>query len=116
MAKTKQSSRSRKTPEFSREPLKRGLFGKSTWLVFGAFVLAACFALTIPAIPQYYKLKEIEVELAEARKEEKQLMKKADELGAQAAALRKNPGYLEARARDPLRYHLEGETVIQLNP
>jgi len=111
---TKQRSKSKRTPEFSPEPLKRGFFGKSTWIVFGTFILAACCALTLPAIPQYHKLKEIEAELAEAEKEEKLLMKKAVELGAQAEALRKNPGYLEARARDPLRYHIAGETVIQL--
>jgi cell division protein FtsB len=111
----KQRSKSKKTPEFSSEPLKRGLFGRPTWIVFGTFVLAACCALIIPAIPQYHKLKDIEAELAEAQKDEKMLKKKAEELGAEAKALRKNPGYLEARARDPLRYHIEGETVIQLD-
>ncbi|YCM44746.1 septum formation initiator family protein [Verrucomicrobiaceae bacterium 227] len=111
----KKRSKSKRTPEFSSEPLKRGLFGKPTWIVFGAFVVAACCALTIPAIPQYHKLKKIEAELAEAQKEEKSLKKKAEELGAQAEALKKNPGYLEARARDPLRYHIAGETVIQLD-
>lgn len=116
MPRAKKAAKSRKTPEFSREPVKRGWFGRPTWLIFGAFVLAASFALTIPAIPQYHKLKEIEAELAEARGDEKELAIKAEELGAQSAALLKNPDYLESRARDPLRSHIEGESVIELDP
>ena len=110
----KQRSQAKRATEFAQEPLKRGLVGKPTWVVFSAFVIAVCFALTIPAIPQYRKLKEIEAELADARKEEKILEKKAEEIGAESEALKRNPAYLEARARDPLRYHIEGETVIQL--
>lgn len=113
-AKRKTRASAKRTPEFSEEPLTRGLFGKSTWVVFGSFVLAVCCALTIPVIPQFHKTKQIEAELAEAEKEEQELLREARELGAQAEALKKNPGYLQARARD-LRYHIQGEAVIQMD-
>ena len=113
-AKGRTRYRAKRTPEFADEPVTRGFFGKSTWVVFGSFILAVCCALTLPVIPQYQKTKSVEAELAEAEKEEQRLMKQAVELGAQAEALKKNPGYLEARARD-LRYHRRGEDVIEMD-
>jgi len=90
------------------------LFGRSTLVVFWLFVVAACLAVAIPAIPQYHLLKSIEAELDSVRNEEKRLKEKSEQLEAEAKALKENRQYLEARARDPLRYQLEGESVIQL--
>mgnify|MGYP002628085000 CR=1 FL=1 len=110
----KQRAKAGSAPEFSAEPVRRGLFGKPTLFVFWLFVVAACTALLIPALPQYRLLKEIEAELADVRREEKALRETSHRLEAESKALKKNPRYLEARARDPLRYQKEGETVIQL--
>ncbi|MDA7888069.1 septum formation initiator family protein [Akkermansiaceae bacterium] len=107
-------SKSRRDPEFVREAPKCGLIGKPTWIVFGIFVLVVSLCFIIPAIPQYQKLQEIEMELAEAERQEQELLKKSEQVQAEAEALQKNPGYLQARARDPLRYYRKGESVIQL--
>lgn len=100
--------------EFSRNVTRPGLFGLWTWLAFSFFVLAICAAIVTQVIPQYQKLQGIEAELAEVEAQEENLAKKAQQLRAEAEALRTNPAYLEARARDPLRAHLPGEVVIQL--
>jgi cell division protein FtsB len=52
--------------------------------------------------------------LADVRQEEKRLERKSQQLEAEALALKKNPRYLQERARDPLRYMLKGETIIQI--
>ncbi len=101
-------------PDFPEAPPQRGFFGRSTLVVFWLFVVAACLAVAIPAIPQYHLLKSIEAELHSVRNEEKRLKEKSEQLEAEAKALKENRQYLEARARDPLRYQLEGESVIQL--
>lgn len=102
-----------KGSEFSDRAVSRGFFGKPTLVVFWVFVLAACLAVAIPALPQYQLLKKIETELADAEREEQRLLNKSKQLQAEARALKKNPRYLEERARDPLRYMREGETIIQ---
>lgn len=104
-----------RSPEFAEGRARRGIFGGPTLVVFWFFVVAACVAVAIPAIPQYHKLREIEEELAEIRREEEQMKEMSLRLEAEAQALQDNPRYLEARARDTLRYHLDGETVIQLD-
>jgi cell division protein FtsB len=109
----RQRTQTSRSPEFSSEPGRRGLFGKPTLFVFWLFVVVVCAALLIPAVPQYRLLKEIEAELANVEREEKTLRDKKDQLEAENRALKKNPRYLEARARDPLRVQLKGETVIQ---
>ena len=70
--------------------------------------------MAIPALPQYHLLKEIEAELAETQQEEKRLERQIQQLAAEARALEENPRYLQERARDPLRYMLKGETIIQI--
>ena len=109
----RQKVQSERSPEFSVDPGRRGFFGKSTLFVFWLFILAICGALLIPAIPQYRLLKEIEAELANVQREEVILREKSNQLETESRELRKNPRYLEARARDPLRYYIEGETVIE---
>jgi len=104
-----------RSPEFAEGKPRRGIFGGPTLVVFWFFVVAACVAVAIPAIPQYQKLREIEEELAEIRREEERMREKNHQLKAEARALKENPRYLEARARDTLRYQLDGETVIQLD-
>lgn len=104
-----------RAPEFSSGPERRGLIGKPTLFVFWLFVVATCTALLIPAIPQYKLLKNIEAELADAEEQEQLLREESHRKEKEARALKKNPRYLEARARDALRYQLEGETVIQLD-
>lgn len=110
----RQRANTDRPPEFSSGPARRGLIGKPTLVVFWLFIVAACTALLIPAVPQYRLLKEIEAELADAERQEQTLREESHRREAEARALKKNPRYLEARARDPLRYQLEGETVIQL--
>ncbi len=95
--------------------LRRGLFGKPTTVVFWCFVIALCVLLVVPALPQYRLLKEVEDELSTAEKEERILYEKSLRLGSEVRALRKNPEYLQARARDPLRVQEDGETVIQMD-
>ena len=82
--------------------------------MFWLFILVVCAALLIPAIPQYRLLGEIEAELANVEREEGMLREKSEQLESEARELKKNPAYLEARARDPLRYQIDGETVIQI--
>ncbi|MCX8237965.1 MAG: septum formation initiator family protein [Akkermansiaceae bacterium] len=110
----KRKALTERAPEFSVEPTRRELFGKPTLCVFWLFVVAVCTALLIPALPQYRLLKEIEAELADAKMNEETLRQERHKLEAEAEALKQNPRYLEARARDPLRYQVEGETVIQM--
>ncbi|MGD1978743.1 MAG: septum formation initiator family protein, partial [Akkermansiaceae bacterium] len=93
---------------------ERGFFGRPTLCVFWVFVVAACLAVAIPAIPQFHLLKEIESELADAESEEQRLIEKASQLKAEAEALRNNTRYLDARARDRLHYQADGETIIKL--
>ncbi len=100
--------------EFSDASAPRGFFGKPTLIVFWFFVLAACLAVAIPAFPQYQLLRDIETELADAEREELRMRKKSKQLEAEVKAIKKNPRYLEARARDPLRYQIKGETIIQI--
>ena len=107
-------SKSRREPEFVRDDPKRGLIGKPTWIVFGVFILVVSLGFIIPAIPQYRKLVEIEQELAEARMQEQELLKKSQQYKAESDALQNNTRYLEDRARDFLRYHRKGESVIEL--
>ena len=107
-------SRDSRHPDFPEAPPSRGFFGRPTLVVFWIFVVAACLAVAIPAIPQYQLLRLMEAELADAEQEEARLKEKALRLKVEARALKKNPEYLEARARDPLRYQKRGETVIQL--
>lgn len=113
MSRRYRASKSR-SPEFLDSHGARGFFGKSTLVVFWLFVVAACFAVAIPALPQYRLLKEIEGELADAKEEERRLEKRSQQLEAEARALKKNPRYLQERARDPLRYMRKGETIIQI--
>jgi len=107
-------AKTKKPPEFSSGAERRTLFGKPTLFIFWAFVVVVCVALLIPTIPQYRILKEIEEELVDAEKAELALRMQRDQLGDESRALKKNPRYLEARARDPLRVQLQGETVIQV--
>ena len=107
-------AKSRNEPEFSPRDEPRGLFGKPTLFFFWLFVLVACTALLIPALPQHKLLKEIEAELAETEREERALFEKSEQLKAEEMALLSNSEYLQSRARDPLRYKIEGETIIQL--
>lgn len=95
------------------DPGRSGFFGRSTLFVFWLFILAICAALLIPAIPQYRLLKNIEEELANVQREEVILREKSDQLETESRELGNNPRYLEARARDIFRYHIEGETVIE---
>jgi cell division protein FtsB len=101
-------------PEFSSEGQHRGLFGKPTLFVFWLFIVVVCAALIIPAVPQYRLLSKIEAELKDAKQTEQRLRETRDQLHDESRALKKNPRYLEARARDPLRVQLEGETVIEI--
>lgn len=110
----RRAAKTNRSPEFSSGTERRNFFGKPTLIVFWAFVVVVCMALLIPAIPQYRLLKEIEAELANTEKEELALRQRKDQLSAESRALKKNPRYLEARARDPLRMQLQGETVIQV--
>lgn len=103
-----------RSPEFSSGDEGQGLFGKPTLWIFWFFIVVVCVALLIPAIPQYRLLKKIEAELVDAQQTELALRNKRDQLEAESRALKKNPRYLEARARDPLRVQLVGETVIQI--
>ena len=103
-----------RSTEFSDPKGRRGFFGRSTLVLFWFFVVVACFAVAIPALPQYHLLKEIEAELAETRIEEDRLKGHIHQLEAEGRALRENPRYLEERARDPLRYMRKGETIIQI--
>ncbi|MDB4438269.1 septum formation initiator family protein [bacterium] len=82
--------------------------------MFWLFVVAACVAVAIPALPQYHLLKEIEEELVDAKLEEGRIEMRSQQLEAEARALKKNPLYLQERARDPLRYMRKGETIIQI--
>ena len=82
--------------------------------MFWFFVLAACCAVAIPALPQYHLLKEIELELVKTQEEERRLERHIQQLAAEARALEENPSYLQGRARDPLRYMRKGETIIQI--
>ena len=104
----------KKSAEFPSGAERSTLFGKPTLFIFWAFVVVVCAALLIPAIPQYRLLKGIEDELADAEKSELILREQRDQLSDESRALKKNPRYLEARARDPLRVQLQGETVIQV--
>ncbi len=113
MARRKRAETGR-SPEFSADREGRGLFGKPTLFVFWVFVVVVCAALLIPAIPQYRLLKNIENELLDAEQNELALRKKRDQLHDESRALKKNPRYLEARARDPLRVQLEGESIIEI--
>lgn len=111
------SRRRQRTPpsaEFSERPGRRGFWGLPTYVVFWFFVVAACVAFTIPALPQYQKLKRIEAELEEARRMEEALKEKSLQLQAESKALETNIEYLEARARDTLPWQLDGETVIHI--
>ncbi len=103
-----------RSPEFLSGDEGQGLFGKPTLWIFWFFIVVVCVALLIPAIPQYRLLKKIEAELVDAQQTELALRNKRDQLEAESRALKKNPRYLEARARDPLRVQLVGETVIQI--
>ena len=103
-----------RSPEFSESHGGRGFFGKPTLVLFWFFVLAACFAVAIPALPQYHLLKEIEAELVETEEEERRLEKHIQRLAAEIRALEENPRYLQERARDPLRYMRKGETIIRI--
>ena len=103
-----------RSPEFFSGDEGQGLFGKPTLWIFWFFIVVVCVALLIPAIPQYRLLKKIEAELVDAQQTELALRNKRDQLEAESRALKKNPRYLEARARDPLRVQLVGETVIQI--
>ena len=103
-----------RSPEFSEARGRLGFFGKPTLFLFWFFILAACFAVAIPSIPQYHLLKEIEAELLETKEEEKLLERRIQQLEAEARALEDNPRYLEERARDPLRYMRKGETIIKI--
>ena len=103
-----------RSPEFLESQRPRGFFGKPTLVVFWLFVVAACLAVAIPALPQYQLLKEIEAELVDVRKEERRLEERSQQLESEALALKKNPRYLQERARDPLRYMIKGETIIQI--
>ncbi len=103
-----------RSSEFSSGREERALFGKPTLVIFWLFVVVVCAALIIPAIPQYRLLKKIENELLEAEQSELALRKKRDQLHDESRALKKNPRYLEARARDPLRVQIEGESVIEI--
>lgn len=104
----------KRSAEFSEESGPRGFFGKPTLVVFWLFVLAACLAVAIPAFPQYQLLRTIESELADAEREELRMRRKSKQLQEEAKAIKRNPRYREARARDPLRYQIEGETIIQI--
>ena len=104
----------KRSPEFSEGRGNRGFFGKPTLVLFWFFILAACFAVAIPAIPQYHLLKKIEVELVDTKQEERRLDRRIQQLAAEARALEENPRYLQGRARDPLRYMRKGETIIQI--
>jgi len=110
----RRAAKTNRSPEFSSGVERRTLFGRPTLIVFWAFVVVVCMALLIPAIPQYRLLKEIEAELVNTENEELALRQRKDQLSAESLALKKNPHYLEARARDPLRMQLQGETVIQV--
>lgn len=100
-------------PDFPEAPLRRGFFGRPTLAVFWVFVVAACLAVAIPAIPQYRLLQSIEKELSEVKDEEQRLNDKKKQLEAEAQALKNNKDYLEARARDLLRVYEPGETVVE---
>jgi len=52
--------------------------------------------------------------LADAEQTERALRQKRDQLHDEDRALKKNPRYLEARARDPLRAQIQGETVVEI--
>ena len=97
-----------RSPEFSEARGRLGFFGKPTLVLFWFFILAACFAVAIPSIPQYHLLKEIEAELVETKEAEKQLERRIQQLAAEARALEENPRYLEERARDPTSLHAKG--------
>ena len=107
-------AKNKRSAEFCDESGSRGFFGKPTLVVFWLFVLAACLAVAIPAFPQYEILRNIETELADVEGEELRMRMESRQLAAEVEAVKKNPRYLEARARDPLRYQIEGETIIQI--
>ena len=113
MPKGQRASKKR-GPEFSPRREERGLFGRPTLIVFWLFIVAVCTAFIIPAIPQYRLLTKIEAELLDAEQSELALREKRDQLRDESHALKKNPRYLEARARDPLRVQLRGESVIEI--
>jgi len=113
MARRKRAATDR-SAEFSADREPRGLFGKPTLFIFWLFVVVTCAAFIIPAIPQFRLLKKIETELLDAEQNELALRKKRDQLHDESRALKKNPRYLEARARDPLRAQIPGETIVEI--
>ena len=61
-------NRGSRHPDFPEAPLRRGFFGRPTLAVFWVFVVAACLAVAIPAIPQYRLLQSIEKEVDDSKK------------------------------------------------
>jgi cell division protein FtsB len=106
-------TRESRHPDFPEAPPERGFFGKPTLFVFWVFVVAACLAAAIPAIPQYRILQSMENELADVLEEEKRLEAKKAQLEAEVQALKTNKAYLEARSRDSLRRYKPGENVVE---
>ena len=78
------------------------------------FVIVACLAGVVPTLPQWNELKKIEAELAEVEEKEKKFAADRKRYASEEEALRSNPEYMEARARDRLHLHRSGETIINI--
>jgi cell division protein FtsB len=114
-ARQKKSAKASRDPEFSRESHRKGLFGKTTGVVFGVFVIVLAMAVIVPIAPEYQKLRAIEAEHTNAIEEEEALKRKRRQYELEVDALASNQDYLEARARDRGPYYRPGESVIKIS-
>ena len=102
-------------PEFSREPGQRPFMAKSTAVVFALLVVAISVTCVVKAIPQYQKLQQVKLELADVREEEAKLKRERRRYELEASSLKTNQPYLESRSRDRLHLYRRGEEVVQFD-
>jgi len=100
-------------PEFTRDPEARPFLAKSTAIVFGLLVVAISVTCVVKAVPEYRKLQQVEIELADTLDQERKLEREHRNYELQSASLKTN--HRESRARDRLYLQEPGEQVIQLD-
>ncbi|GAA5496116.1 Septum formation initiator [Rubritalea squalenifaciens DSM 18772] len=86
---------------------------KLNQFTFCLFIAAVCAGVIVSRLPHFKDLEKMEMELAEVKSHEADVLSRKDQHEREYRALEQDPHFLEIKARDRLDLYKPGEVIFR---